>query len=202
MASAHDSYAKEYDDQIKLQACYIAEVLFGLSYEYIKKGDSILDVGIGTGISSKLFFSAGLQVSGIDGSAEMINICKKKGITEELIEHDLLATPWPYRVERFDHVVCCGVFHFIGDLEKIFEEISRVHKMGGILAFTVMNDKVDQQNQGKYEQRMEGDFTVFCHKANYINNLIQINHYRTEKDIICQVGENQFRGIVAHKVNG
>lgn len=79
MASAHDKYAKEYDDQIKNYDCYMAEVLFGLSYEYIKKGESILDVGIGMGISSKLFCLAGLQVFGIDVSAELLNICEKKG---------------------------------------------------------------------------------------------------------------------------
>ena len=79
MTSTHDQYAKEYDDQIKNYHCHIAEVLFGLSFESIKAGESILDVGIGTGVSAELFNLAGLQVSGIDGSKEMLDICRKRG---------------------------------------------------------------------------------------------------------------------------
>jgi predicted TPR repeat methyltransferase len=105
MASAHDKYARDYDNQIKNHDCHIAEILFGLSYEYIKNGDSLLDIGIGTGISSKLFNLAGLNVFGIDGSAEMLDICKTKGIAKELVEQDLLVFPWPYQKDTFDHII-------------------------------------------------------------------------------------------------
>jgi hypothetical protein len=33
MASAHDKYARDYDNQIKNHDCHIAEILFGLSLE-------------------------------------------------------------------------------------------------------------------------------------------------------------------------
>jgi predicted TPR repeat methyltransferase len=199
MASEHNKYAKEYDDQIKNYDCYIAEVLFGLSYEYIKKGESILDVGIGTGISSKLFYLTGLQIFGIDVSAEMLNICEKKGIAKELIEQDLLVFPWPYQNGMFNHVICCGVFHFIGDLDMMFEEISRIQKTDGIFTFTVMNGKDDRRNQEKYEKYIEDGFNIFCHKASYIYKLMKDNHYSKEKEIISFVGQTQFRAIVARK---
>lgn len=200
MASTHDQYAKEYDQQIKNQDCFIADILFGLSFEYIRRGESILDVGIGTGLSSRLFSSAGLHVFGIDSAAEMLNVCQKKHIAEELVEYDLLTLPWPYQKEKFHHVVCCGVFHFIGDLDKIFQEFSRIHKPGGILAFTVMKNNNEQQNQAAYDQRIEGDFTIYSHKDHYIYALMQNNHYRKEKEIVCNVGQSQFKGIIARKV--
>jgi predicted TPR repeat methyltransferase len=199
MASAHDKYAKEYDNQIKNYDCYIAEILFGLSYEYIKKGDTLLDIGIGTGISSKLFYLAGLHVFGIDVSAEMLNICKTKGIAKELIEHDLLAFPWPYQGDMFNHIICCGVFHFIGDLDKIFDEISRIHKNDGIFAFTVMDGKDNQGNREKYQERIEDGLNIFSHKASYIYKLMKNNHYSKEKEVICFVGQTRFRAIVARK---
>jgi predicted TPR repeat methyltransferase len=201
MTSAHDKYAKEYDYQIKNYDCYIAEVLFGLSYEYIKKGDALLDIGIGTGISSKLFYLAGLHISGIDGSAEMLNICKTKGIAEELIEQDLLVFPWPYRDDMFNHVICCGVFHFIGDLDKMFDEISRIQKNDGIFAFTVMDGKDNQRNQERYQERIEDGLNIFSHKARYIYKLMKNNHYSKEKEIISFVGQTQYRAIVARKGN-
>ena len=198
MDSAHDKYAHEYDQQIKEYDCYIAEVLFGLSYEYINEGESILDVGIGTGISSKLFYVAGLQVFGIDVSAKMLKICEEKGFAKELIEQDLLVFPWPYQKDMFDHVICCGVFHFFGDLDKMFEEISRIQKNDGVFAFTVMMSE-DLCNQGEYDSNIEDGFSIFCHKAGYINKLLGNFNYRKEKEIISFVGQSKFRVIVARK---
>jgi predicted TPR repeat methyltransferase len=202
MTSAHDIYAHEYDEQMKHYDCYIAEVLFGLSYEYIRKGETILDVGIGTGISSRLFSSAGLHVFGIDESAEMLKVCGKKGIAEELIEQDLLVFPWPYKNNMFHHVICCGVFHFIGDLEKMFKEISRIQKTGGILAFTIMNGNDDQRNEDEYDSHIENGLSIFCHSASYVYKLMKNNNYNKEKEIICFVGQTQFRSMVARKHQG
>lgn len=199
MASTHDQYANKYDDQIKTYDCYIAEVLFGLSYEYIHQGESILDVGIGIGISSKLFNIAGLQIFGIDVSADMLKICEEKGFAKELVRQDVSIFPWPYQDAMFHHVVCCGVFHFLGDLERIFEEIFRVQKSGGIFSFTVMNCIDNQQNQGDYEKHTEDGFDIFCHQANYIYKLMEKNNYTKEKEIVSLVGQTQFRAIVACK---
>lgn len=199
MTSTHDKYAQEYDNQIKNYDCYIAEVLFGLSYEYIKKDDTLLDIGIGTGVSSKFFYLAGLNVFGIDASAEMLNICKTKGIAKELIEQDLLVFPWPYQNNMFNHIICCGVFHFIGDLDKIFDEISRIQKKDGIFAFTVMDGKDNQRNQERYQERIEDGLNIFSHKASYIYKLMKNNHYSKKKEIISFVGQTPFRAIVARK---
>jgi predicted TPR repeat methyltransferase len=199
MASAHDKFAKEYDNQIKNYDCYIAEVLFGLSYEYVKKADTLLDIGIGTGISSRLFYLAGLDIFGIDVSRAMLSICKTKGIAKELIEQDLLVFPWPYQDDMFNHIICCGVFHFIGDLDKIFDEISRIHKNDGIFAFTVIDGKDNQRNREKYQKQIEDGLNIFSHKASYIHNLMKKNNYSKEKEIISFVGQTQFRAIVARK---
>lgn len=199
MASEHDKYAKEYDDQIRNFNCNIAEVLFGLSYEFIKKGESILDVGIGTGISSRLFYLTGLTVFGIDGSVEMLKICEKKGIAKELIEKDILTLPWPFQDNMFNHVICCGVFHFLGDLDTLFEEIYRVQKSDGIFAFTIMNDLGDPCEENNYDKRIEDGLNIYSHTESYINDLLKNNHYNKEKEIISFVGKTQFKAIVARK---
>jgi ubiquinone/menaquinone biosynthesis C-methylase UbiE len=199
MPSEHDKFAKEYDVQIRTYNCYISDVLFGLSYEFIKKGESILDVGIGTGISSRLFYSNGLQVFGMDGSPEMLKICEQKEFAQELIEQDILTFPWPYQDDKFNHVICCGVFHFIGDLNMIFEEISRIQKTEGIFAFTVMNEIDDQPGLENYEKRIEDGLNIFSHNESYVNNLLIHNHYIKEKEIISFVGQTPFKAIVARK---
>jgi predicted TPR repeat methyltransferase len=99
----------------------------------------------------------------------------------------------------FNHLICCGVFHFFGALDKIFKEISRVQKDDGFLAFTVMSGNDDQRNQEQFEQRIEDGLSVFSHKASYIDQLLENNNYSKEKEIICLVGQTQFRAIVARK---
>ena len=74
----HDEYASSYDSQVKEYNSYGNEVLFGMCYEYVKAGDTLLDIGIGTGLSSINFARAGLDVYGMDASTGMLEECRKK----------------------------------------------------------------------------------------------------------------------------
>lgn len=80
---SHDEFAGIYDSQVKQYNSYGHEVLFGMCYEYIKPGDSLLDLGIGTGLSSVLFAKAGLNITGLDGSLEMLKECGKKDLQKK-----------------------------------------------------------------------------------------------------------------------
>jgi 2-polyprenyl-3-methyl-5-hydroxy-6-metoxy-1,4-benzoquinol methylase len=71
--------AIEYDSQARVTNWFGPRVVFGLAYEFIKPDDSLLDLGIGSGLSSVLFHQAGLKVFGLDGSSEVLKICKSKG---------------------------------------------------------------------------------------------------------------------------
>ena len=81
--------ANEYDNQARATNWFGPEVVFGLAYEFVRPGDCLLDLGIGSGLSSILFHQAGLRVFGLDGSNEVLNVCKSKNFAEELKQHDL-----------------------------------------------------------------------------------------------------------------
>jgi ubiquinone/menaquinone biosynthesis C-methylase UbiE len=142
VVEAHGKTAFEYDEICMKVGSHAHEVLFGLSYQYIQPDESILDIGIGTGISAELFRKAGLDVYGIDGSEEMLNVCRAKAFVKDLKTYDLSLGNWPYSAESFNHAVCCGVFHFYSDLTIFFKETQRVLKTGGTFGFTVI-DKTD-----------------------------------------------------------
>ena len=112
----HDEYASIYDSKVREYDSHTHEVLFGMCYEYIKPGDSLLDLGIGTGLSSVLFAKAGLDVTGLDESQEMLKECKKKGFAKEIKQYNVQDVPLPYSDNAFSHVICCGVFHFFAYL--------------------------------------------------------------------------------------
>ena len=94
-SSLHDAYASNYDDQVHTCDCHIAEVLFGLCYEYIQPYQRLLDVGVGSGLSAALFAKAGLEIHGMDFSPAMLEVCRHKGIAVELKQYDLQQAPWP-----------------------------------------------------------------------------------------------------------
>lgn len=89
--------ANGYDDaalEIEWQG---PSLVFGLMSGFIRPGQTILDIGIGTGLGSEPFFQAGLRVVGIDLSEEMLDACRKKGFTACLLRHDLTVVPLPVR---------------------------------------------------------------------------------------------------------
>lgn len=176
----HDECAAEYDQQVREYKCFAHEALFGLNFEYVKPHERLLDIGIGTGLGSLPFARAGLEVFGIDGSIEMLKICKSKGFAKDLKQFDLRNTPLPYSDGFFDHVISCGVFHFFGNLESMFKEVSRIIKPGRIFAFTVLAQTPEKEEKavshnprGYSEIQSDWGVTVFMHSNRYIERLLQ-----------------------------
>ncbi len=154
-----------YDEEAEATGWLGAEVAFGLMYRHIQPGQSILDIGIGTGLGSVLFKKAGLRVYGIDRSREMLDACRRKGIAE-LTRHDLLDPPYPYDRESIDHAVCLGVLHFFGDCSLVFGEAARILRKGGFFAFTVGDRSEDEPAEiviGPEYSKTGGPVTMYRH---------------------------------------
>lgn len=186
---SHDRFAGDYDDQVKEYKSYGHNALFGLCYEYVKPGDSLLDLGIGTGLSSVLFARAGLNVTGLDGSPEMLKECEKKGFARELREYNIQDVPFPYADESFSHVICCGVFHFFGDLSPMIGDAVRLLKPGGIFAFTValLTEKEAGTGEEKIPEHVElpspWGISVFKHSDRHIFQVTEKPGLEIQKEL-------------------
>ena len=106
----HDASADTYDASVEEYHSHLHDLLFGMCYEFIQPGHSLLDIGIGTGLSSVNFARAGVDVYGMDPSSNMIDQCRKKGFAKELKQHSLTDPPLRYHDKAFSHVIACGVF--------------------------------------------------------------------------------------------
>jgi len=133
-----------YEEEAEATGWYAPEIAFGLAYEHVKAGQTILDVGIGTGLGSRLFREVGLRVHGMDIAQDMLDACRFKGITD-IVRHDLTIVPYPFPTESMDHAVCVGVLDFFSDLFTIIAEIGRILKKNGIFVFAV-GDRGDDEN--------------------------------------------------------
>jgi predicted TPR repeat methyltransferase len=174
----HDQYAAEYDDSVCKYGSYAAEILFGLSYEYVEAQERLLDVGIGTGLSSVPFAKAGLEIFGLEGSAAMLEICRTKGFARELKLWDVRYMPWPYPDDSFDHVLACGLFHFLGELAPFFAEAGRLLRIGGAFAFSVMHraaSEMVEDDSANFAVTSRSDLPIFIHYDNYIESLVADN---------------------------
>lgn len=190
-AALHDAYAADYDAQVLAFECYLAEALFGLCYAFIQPGQRLLDLGIGSGLSAAPFARAGLRVWGVDFSAAMLDLCRAKGIAEDLRQHDLQAVPWSYPAEAFDHAICCGVFHFIPDLAAILAETARVVRPGGLFAFTTKWPGA-AAGEGAYEQAAAGELLVYAHAPAHVESILERQGFPPLRTLRCFAGEDVF----------
>lgn len=196
--SQHDIYAADYDAQVRAYDCHIADLVFGLCYEFIHPGQSLLDVGTGSGLSAQPFAKAGLQVSGMDFSPAMLEICRTKGFFADLRRHDLTTTPWPYPASYFDHLVACGVFHFVPDLESSLVETAHLLKPGGMFAFTTRLPSADLSGES-HARHLSGDFEIFSHSPPIIEALLKQCTLTRQKLQKCFIGDDIFLIWVVQK---
>lgn len=199
----HDQSADIYDDMSALIEYHGHEVLFGLAYEYLSPGDTVLDIGIGTGLSSYLFHKAGLRVYGIDGSEIMLDICRKKEFATELRLFDLTAERWPYEDAKFENTIACGIFHFFEKLDIFFKETSRVMKKEGTFSFTVM---VSEDGLLQYTDTGSG-LSIYYHDDSQIIELLNRYGFIVLKCVTFSVyktpdkkEKSVFRGYLTKKV--
>lgn len=187
--SSNEKKAADYDKQAQEYNWRGPDVLFGMGFEYMKPGELVLDVGIGTGLCSVPFARAGLEIHGIDASAEMLNICKSKDVAKDLKQFNVKDEPLPYADNAFDHVISGGVFQFFGDLGNIFKEISRIIKPDGIFAFTIAalttedGKTTSTQNPDDFSEMLIEGSSIFMHSGKYIKNLFQRHGFEKLKEL-------------------
>jgi ubiquinone/menaquinone biosynthesis C-methylase UbiE len=161
--------ASNYDQEVKEYNSYIHDTLFGMCFEFVQSGELLLDLGIGTGLASIHFSKIGLNIYGVDNSEDMLKYCKTKSFTHDLKLHNLLSGKVPYLDHYFNHIICCGVFHFFKDLNNLFKEVSRVIKRDGIFAFTIAVNN----DEKKYCKEMTSwNIPIYRHSINYIEELL------------------------------
>jgi len=149
MDAGSQSYADYYDQEAAATAWHGPAVVFGLMYHYIQAGQSLLDIGIGTGLGSVPFARAGLRVFGMDNSSAMLDGARSKGFAQDLQDHDMISAPYPYDRGSFDHAICVGVLQFFAEIDAIFQEVGRVVRDGGVFGFTVADRKRGEPNSFK-----------------------------------------------------
>ena len=142
-------------------------------YDYLSQHThcetKLLDIGVGTGISSQRFHQLGVELHGLDDSPDMLEICQAKNLFAALHLFDILKDDIPYPPATFEYVICSGVLHFFSSLDHIFSETSRALKRDGFFAFTFIENLADDN---PYATVTTDGVHLYYHHENYLKNLI------------------------------
>ena len=143
-----DAHAPIYDANVFTKNT-VAEVDFLLEELELKVGDSVLDVGCGTGRHSIELAKRGYSVTGLDLSAEMLAKAVTKAEAEnvkvEWVRSDATQFAFP---GKFDAAICLceGALGLLSQTDDpirqplaILSNISRSLKKGAKVVFTVLN---------------------------------------------------------------
>ncbi|KAA3638084.1 MAG: class I SAM-dependent methyltransferase [Bacteroidetes bacterium] len=166
--------ASEYDDLCRQYQWKAPDLLFNYLSKYIRKDTKLLDIGVGTGISSQQFHDMQVELYGLDNSSEMLAICEAKKVFKEVLLFDILEDEIPYPEAHFEYLICLGVFHFFSSLDEIFAEIGRAVKSNGFFAFTIIENSRDDKS---FVIETSDEVNVYHHSKDYIKSLIKQNNF-------------------------
>lgn len=112
---------------------WIGETEFALLRRMVdaKPGDSILDVGCGTGWFTRRFAAGVSPVTGLDASPAMLAYARAHGGDEHYVEGNALALP--FADASFDLVVSVTALCFVEDWPRALSEIVRVTRRRFVL---------------------------------------------------------------------
>lgn len=131
----HDSIAyKKWLDKPQNRFIVELETMLMLDMLNPMRGNSVLDIGCGTGICLAAFIESGLQTTGIDPSPYMLDIALEN-ISNRADLHRGFAENLPFDDNSFNYACLNTTLEFTNDPYKAIEEACRVAKDKIFLGF-------------------------------------------------------------------
>lgn len=125
-----------------------------LFLSYLNEGNSILDLGCGSGRDTKYFLSKGYKVDATDGSMEICKVASDyTGINVKCLLFNELD-----EIDKYDGIwACASILHLDrDDLIDVFHRIARALKDNGILYTSFKYSEFEGMRNGRYFT----DFTI------------------------------------------
>ncbi len=122
-AIAYEQWFKKPESQIafELEAQLMRTLLQPM------RGESVLDIGCGTGACLLAFFEMGLQVTGLDPSTYMLDIASQS-VSNRADLYRGYAEDLPFDDNSFNYACLFTTLEFVDDPQKALEEACRVAK--------------------------------------------------------------------------
>lgn len=113
----------------------------------------VLDLGCGTGLVGDALGPLARSLVGIDLSARMLDEARRKACYTNLQQADIAGWLAGAPDACVDLVIAADVFIYIGDLDRVFADVSRTLRPGGLFAFSV-----ETAGQGRWQLLPSGRY--------------------------------------------
>ncbi|MGW1491227.1 class I SAM-dependent methyltransferase [Streptomyces sp. NPDC002402] len=137
-ANDYDSFAEAFSAETEnnlVNAYYERPAMLALAGDVA--GRRILDAGCGSGSLSAALRDGGAVVTGIDASAGMLALARRRLGADAALRVVDLSDPLPFADGAFDDVVASLVLHYLEDWGPTLAEMRRVLRPGGRLIASV-----------------------------------------------------------------
>lgn len=166
----YDEWAKTYDSDMSLHdftapRLVALAVAHGLKVNHISPdkplaGLMIADAGCGTGlVGIELSKLGATDIVGLDISEGMLAVAKNTAVYDDLRTADLTKR-LDFEDGKFDALTCCGTFTHGHLGPEPLEELTRVVKVGGVVAATVLDSFWQEKGFEKEVSRLEREEKV------------------------------------------
>jgi ubiquinone/menaquinone biosynthesis C-methylase UbiE len=136
--SIAEGYEELHEEEQLAKLNAIKSLLEELKIE-ISPNARLLDIGCGSGISTRFWDFTKSERVGIDPAEKLIEIAQKKDLYGQYFVEE--AENLPFEDELFDFITCITAIHNFDDLEKSIEEMKRVGK--NIFIFSILKKAVN-----------------------------------------------------------
>jgi len=153
----------------------------------IPKGAHILDFGCGSGYLSRKMAQKGYQVTGIDGSPDMIDYCNKesKQKVNQEIKFGLVRIPddiQEFKVYKpFDAIIASSVFEYLDNLSVIMKWISGLLEEHGVII-------VSMPNRSSFYRILQTISFLLIGKPNYLKYVKNMTTVASFKELVEKCG--------------
>ncbi|WP_245396588.1 class I SAM-dependent DNA methyltransferase [Jiella sonneratiae] len=157
-------WAERYDNDVQSEEYggpkAIASIALMVAESYLARDPKtirVLDAGCGTGLAGIELKEKGFEaIDGFDLSQEMCDIARDTGVYDKLAANvDLNVEKDPVFAERYDLVVCCGVFT-LGHVEpKGLRQLAAYLSDGGYLVASTRNSYLEGSDFEAASRRIE-----------------------------------------------
>lgn len=152
LAERYDQWAKDYDADLDQDFGWIApQRVVEFFSKHVPKDARILDAGAGTGLAGEILSGLGYgQIVAMDLSQGMLDEAAKKGVYQEF-HRMVMGETLDFPSDSFDGVVTVGVLTVGHAPASSLDELVRVTRPGGHIAFSLRPD-VYEENGFKDKQ--------------------------------------------------
>lgn len=154
----YDEWARDYDDNLESDFGYVMPRMAAETFErFVPKEARILDAGAGTGLVGVELNRLGYSnIEAMDLSRGMLDEARRKGVYGDFHQM-VMGEPLDLDTDSYAAAICVGVLTLGHAPAHSLEELARVVRPGGFVAFTLRPDIYEQNGFREKQRQLESE---------------------------------------------